>query len=146
MKLLFQTAVLLILATSLFGQKGGWHKKNERIESMRIAFITDELELTVEEAQVFWPIFNKYENEKHQLRKSKYANIKSNSELTDQDAKSKLDQLVSYEQKEYELKKDYIYQLQNILNAKKVLKLISLDKKFKEDLLKNLKSRHHTPE
>ena len=33
-------------------------KKKEKIEAMKVAYLTNELELTVEESQAFWPVYN----------------------------------------------------------------------------------------
>ena len=45
---------------------GGWQ---ERMQSEKIAFFTAELNLSPEEAQVFWPVYNKLEAEKKELNK-----------------------------------------------------------------------------
>ena len=38
-------------------------RKGERIEALKIAYITQALKLTVEEAQNFWPVYNTYTQE-----------------------------------------------------------------------------------
>jgi hypothetical protein len=38
-------------------------KGKDDINTVKIAFITDQLSLTTEEAQKFWPIYNRYFNE-----------------------------------------------------------------------------------
>ena len=35
----------------------------EKIQSLKIAFITQKLQLTPDEAQKFWPVYNQYDNE-----------------------------------------------------------------------------------
>lgn len=144
MKSFIQIIIITTISISLFGQHGDRHYKSERIESMRIAFITEELDLSVSEAQLFWPVFNQYEKEKQSLRSSKYGIIKSEQIYQDGEASDQLSQLILLEEREYLLKREYITQLQEILNPSKVLKLMSLDKRFKEDLLKNLRSRSNS--
>ncbi len=144
MKSFIQIIIITTISISLFGQHGDRHYKSERIESMRIAFITEELDLSVSEAQLFWPVFNQYEKEKQSLRSSKYGIIKSEQIYQDGEASDQLSQLILLEEREYLLKREYITQLQEILNPSKVLKLMSLDKRFKEDLLKNLRSRNNS--
>lgn len=59
-------AAMLVFSTAAMAQdrKGGkddaW---KERIASMKIAFLTSEMDLTPEEAQNFWPIYNKAQAE-----------------------------------------------------------------------------------
>ena len=38
-------------------------KKTQEIEALKVAFISRDLELTPEEAQKFWPVYNDYEKE-----------------------------------------------------------------------------------
>src|SRR6476620_10673268 len=40
----------------------------EKIEALKIAFITQKLQLTSDEAQKFWPVYNQYENEIRSLQ------------------------------------------------------------------------------
>ena len=46
-------------------KKCSWHDK---MMSEKIAFITTELELTPEEAQVFWPVYNQIAKEKFEMQ------------------------------------------------------------------------------
>lgn len=41
----------------------------ERVEALRVAYITEYLKLTPEEAQLFWPVFKKYDKEIKEVRK-----------------------------------------------------------------------------
>ena len=51
----------MMLTISLSAQRGGERaERGEQIEQQRIAFITTELDLSVEEAQTFWPLYNDY--------------------------------------------------------------------------------------
>ena len=56
MKRLF-ILLLACLTLSLNAQEKKENRK-EQIESQKIAFFTAELELTPEEAQLFWPVYN----------------------------------------------------------------------------------------
>ena len=52
-------------------QKGNHQQMKERLQAEHIAFLTEKLELTPEEAQVFWPVYNKAKAEqKERDRKS----------------------------------------------------------------------------
>ena len=51
------------------GKNGNYHQKRERIESMKIGFITDKLSLSTEEAQKFWPVYNEYQAKQEKIRK-----------------------------------------------------------------------------
>ena len=49
-------------------------KKQQDIESLKVAFISRELELTPEEAQKFWPLYNQYSKELKVTVKDNYLN------------------------------------------------------------------------
>ncbi len=59
-------AAMLAVPTAAYAQdkKGGKDDEwRERIESKKIAFLTSEMDLTPEEARVFWPVYNKAREE-----------------------------------------------------------------------------------
>src|SRR6476659_7744714 len=61
--------ILIVLNTAFFAGKAqdDESKKAEKIQALKITFITQKLELTSDEAQKFWPIYSQYENEMKQL-------------------------------------------------------------------------------
>ena len=67
--------LILFISVSAFAQRG--EKMNERIKAQKIAFITEKLSLTSEEAQEFWPIYNEIEAKKETLRKKSSLKRKS---------------------------------------------------------------------
>ena len=44
-------------------QDPGDETRAEKIQSLKIAFITQKLQLTTDEAEKFWPVYNQYDNE-----------------------------------------------------------------------------------
>jgi hypothetical protein len=77
MKKLFSVLVLLsCLALPAMSQGGGALKRQgPDIETWKSVYITRRLNLTTEEAQKFWPIYNAYSAEVHQA----YFNYRSNN-------------------------------------------------------------------
>ena len=59
--------VFLSITTFVSAQRGGGGKN--RMESYRIAYITDKLSLTPEEAQRFWPIYNQFRDQLKEILK-----------------------------------------------------------------------------
>ena len=49
---------------------GDWQQQFEKIKAERVAFITSEVGLTSQEAEVFWPVYNKIEAAQMELNKS----------------------------------------------------------------------------
>ena len=45
--------------------------KREKIEAMKVSFLTQKIDLNSKEAQVFWPLYNDYSDKVQALRKLK---------------------------------------------------------------------------
>ena len=60
-KILASLTMVLAVASSLFAQP---EKKKEDIKAMKIGFITNELNLTPDEAQKFWPVYNEFQKKR----------------------------------------------------------------------------------
>lgn len=136
-KLIVFTIMMIGVLGASFAQNG---KLQERIKSMRIAFITEKLSLTPEEAQQFWPIFNQYEAEKKALKKS-YNIPKDLNGVTDAQAEEAVLSSLDMEEKEIGLKRKYYAQLKGVLSAQKIAKLRKADREFKEKIVKIINER-----
>ena len=55
----------MMLSVASFGQKDDFHK---RIKALKVSFITEQLQLAPKEAEVFWPIYNAYDEKMDDLR------------------------------------------------------------------------------
>ncbi len=116
----------------------------ERIESKRIAFISNELSLSPEEAQVFWPVYNQYQEEMKALKAFDKENKDDFRDNIDTDAV--LDAMLQKEEQMLELKKKYTSKMKAAIGSRKTLMFYRLERKFKEEMLKGLKRRrgqHH---
>lgn len=112
--------VLLMLAQQVHAQPNQQSAKDQ-IEALRIAFISQQLNLTPEEAQRFWPVYNAYRAESEVLLRN-YP-----SPLT-------ADQQLDFEQKKLDLKRRYKPQFENALGKEKLNELYNLERKFQEKL------------
>jgi len=141
-------AVILLSQTSVIAQRGkGFENKKENIEAQKVAFITSKLNLTTEESQKFWPVYNEYEAKKQAIRKEFHSANKSmhSDSLTDAQAKERITAELKMEQNLLNLKQEYMTKFLSVLPSKKVLKLIKAEEEFKVVLLKMLKEDHERP-
>lgn len=142
MKKVFTLSLLCIFCFSLYSQPNSdrREKMEERIQSIRIAFITDRLELTPEESQGFWPVYNEFNNALDDLKKSE--NLQEPSEeMTEEEASIFLEQSLRLESRELALKHNYIDKLKNVIPVKKVAKLHYIERAFKKEMLNRVKRR-----
>lgn len=134
------SALILTMVFTL-GLSAQEHKKRDggkkdKMEALRIAHITEELDLTQEEWQKFWPIYNKNRDALAELRKARKANRDAEDNRS---ASQQLDQLLSRETEELQRKKALIAELRTVISDENVLKYMKTEKKFKERLLKRYK-------
>ncbi|ASS48964.1 MAG: hypothetical protein A3D31_05485 [Candidatus Fluviicola riflensis] len=120
-------------------------ERDEKIDKLKIGFITTELALTTEEAEKFWPVYNEMEAKVKEVRKANRKLEKEVDEgyeaLTNEDAKKKMATLFENDEKEITLKKEYAEKISKIVGEKRSLKLLSLEHEFKRELLNQLKEQ-----
>ncbi len=129
--------IALILFTLLsYGQRGN----REKIKSLKVAFITERLELTSKEAQQFWPIYNKFEDKRELLRQKERIEIRDKmqevSTLSETESTNLLDKLISFKEEAEKLDASYVKEIKTVLSAKQALLLLSSEEEFKRELLK----------
>ena len=133
--------LLLFVSSVSFGQgfKPGRERVRDKVEAMKVGFITERLNLTPEEAKVFWPVYNKYQDELESVRKSRRENLinaKMNfDEMSDKDVDKAIETEISSRQNELDLLKKYHPQFKQVLPIKKVAKLYRAEEDFKRKLL-----------
>tara|TARA_R110002074_G_scaffold161480_3_gene319294 strand:- start:24490 stop:24927 length:438 start_codon:yes stop_codon:yes gene_type:complete len=129
---------LFMLFTAIsFGQ----HKKDwEKIKSLKVAYITEKLSLDSKEAQEFWPIYNEYEEKRHELMRKEHTQIKdkleNSDDLSEKEAKKLLTLKIAIEEDEEELDKAFLMEVSKVTSAKKALLLLKAEEDFKRDLIK----------
>jgi Spy/CpxP family protein refolding chaperone len=123
--------------------------KKEKVEAMRIAFITQKLDLTSEEAQKFWPVYNEFQKKRvalHKKRREEIKNIKENLDsLSDKQIEAFVDGEMAFKQKNLDLEKEYHAKFKSILPIKKVAKLYRAEEQFTRHLLERLSERGMGP-
>ena len=129
---------------------GGWQ---ERMQSEKIAFFTAELNLSPEEAQVFWPVYKKIAAERKELNNAVRTSYKAlldalNSDTaTDKEIDTLLDEYLAAKQANKEAGKGDVKEFRKVLPSKKVAKLYVAEEKFRRNQIHRMKGgapgQHH---
>lgn len=109
-----------------------------KVKSQKIAYLTEKLDLSEEEAMKFWPVFNQYEKEREVLRKNISA---PQLGMTEQEANKSLESLMAYKEQELANEKKYVGKLKSILPTTKVIKLFHYEREFRKEIVENIKDR-----
>ena len=143
-KILFPIIFLLVASLS-FSQ--GFKEKREKVKALKVAYITEQLELTTDEAQKFWPIYNAFDEKQSELRHEKMRAILDRfkpgnvEKLSEKDASNSLAQMEKIEEDLFNLKKKFIKDLQSVISAKKIIKLKKAEEDFNRELLKQMQEK-----
>ena len=137
--------ILLFSCMTVFGQVSK-REKLERLKAHKIAFITDRLGLTPEEAKTFWPVYNEFFRKKEMLNNRKKAvtrELQNNWESYSDDRKTELVDklLVDFKFREAQLEKEYLGKLKKVLPIDKIIRLYRVETQFKTFLLKQIKNQ-----
>ncbi len=92
-------------------------KRQQDIEALKVAFISKELNLTPDEAQKFWPVYNQYT---HELRSA----VKDNENVLDRD------------EKVLNLRKRYKDQFSKVLGDQRMNRMYGAEGNFRQLLIK----------
>lgn len=134
--------ILCIMTTSAFY---GQRVNRDKIKTLKVAFITERLNLTSQEAQVFWPIYNEHEDDIGDLRKREREDIRSKlrdfDSLSEDEAAQLLKELIALEKMKHELNSAYFNKLSEVISPKKTFKLIKAEDDFKKRLLREIQQR-----
>lgn len=127
-----------LLAAGVSAQEGS--NRYEKIRALKTAYITEQLELTSSEAERFWPVYNRFEEQFHKVWRQKrtevYQKLKSGSKnLSDSEANTLLDRNLALEREELELLKQRTAALREIISPQKVIGLKKAEDDFKRQLL-----------
>ncbi|MEL4307655.1 hypothetical protein [Joostella sp. CR20] len=138
--------IISVFSIQAYAQKTS---KHDQIKSLKIAYFTEHLNLSSEEAEKFWPIYNAHENKMHEIKFSEYKKLKPQlrgegfENLSDADAKVILKKLEAIETNEYELNRKYTKDLEKVISAKKIILLKKLEDDFNRKLLDRLRKEYH---
>lgn len=149
-KIIAVIGISLFMLSSTMAQPGEvdkMHKgeRKEKVEAMKVAYITNKLELTPAEAQQFWPVFNEFENKIQAIRQSRRKDSKDGmdnlDQLSDKEVEALIDSEVGFRQKELDVLKEYHSKFKAVLPIRKVAKLYRAQEDFKRELLKKIQER-----
>lgn len=140
------TLALLFLTVSFYGQNERFKEKRDQIKALKVAFLTNELKLSSEEAEKFWPVYNAFDDKQFELRHQKmrtYAKKLSDGSLdkmTDKEALMFLNQIENTDEEQYLNKKKLNAALRNIISPIKILKLRKAEVEFDRKLLQQYRN------
>jgi hypothetical protein len=115
--------ILFIVAITPFARTRA-QDNGQKIQALKIAFITQKLQLTPQEAQQFWPIYDQYQTEIRNLQLD-YRNGPA----------------LQNEEKLLNIRKKYEPSFRKVLGPDKTNRLFNAERDFREILIQRLQNR-----
>ncbi len=134
--------ILFFISAGLFAQPD----RHEKIRTLKIAYITQELSLTSSEAEKFWPVYNDHDFKITELRRSERRDVGSKlrdglDTLTNEDANALIDKWLQIESETLKLQQELVLNLRKVLPPKKIIRLRKAEDDFKRRLLERYKGK-----
>ncbi len=135
MKKLLSIIMLLLIHTTMWAQK----ERFEQIRALKVSFITERLNLTPEQAELFWPEYNKYQAELKEIRKGFSAKYKEqHTHATREQAREFIEANLDYQAQALELKKKYKDRLLKTITPQQLAQLYDAERDFRKMLIEQL--------
>ncbi len=132
----------LIFITDLSAQ----NPNLERLNAYKIGFITKRLNLTSQEAEKFWPIYNEFQDKKNKIQRERLEinrNFNQNEQnMSNNEMEEAAEKIVGMEMREAELAREFHDKIRTVLPPVKILRLYQAENQYKIQLLKELQEKN----
>lgn len=146
----FFLLVLLGCSSLALAQRETHRPAEEKIEAYRAQFLTEQLDLSPEEAQKFWPVYNEYRKELEEIRSKRPAgNLRGRpgeealDEMSDTEIQKMMESEMARQQQLLDLRKKYYQKFREVLPIRKVAQLYRAEIEFQRRLIRRLGERNH---
>ncbi|MBT9395635.1 hypothetical protein KLP40_20890 [Hymenobacter sp. NST-14] len=136
---------VLPLAGAHAQRGGGPGQRQERLsqlENARIAYLTEKIALTPDQAQKFWPLYNEFTAKRRDLnRRLRQLRPGAADGLSDQQLRDNINQSFALRQQEITLEKDYFDKFQRVISVRQVGRLFLAERQFTREVLRRVAGR-----
>jgi hypothetical protein len=118
-------------------------KAQEKINNLRIAYLTEKLGLSSDQAEKFWPVYREFSQERMKLR-NEIKEAQRGIDPNNPDPKKQqelIDLSLKVKQREVDLEKDYSGRLLKVISAQQVLNLRKAEQEFRAMMINQIQQR-----
>jgi hypothetical protein len=137
MKKLFLVMVMLFAGSYLFSQTMDDYMEVQReaLKTEKKAIVAEAMQLTDAESEVFWPLYNEYNNKMYTFNTDRYKLVKQFAEnyelMSNENAIELWQSAMKNEQELLNLQKQYFKKFQKILPGRKVMRYFQVENKIR---------------
>jgi hypothetical protein len=137
--------ILMIIFTLPVAKLTAQNPNLEKLNAYKVGFFTKRLDLTSQEAEKFWPVYNEYQKQKNAIQLERISLIRNfnqnESTLSDNQLSETGDKLIAYIVQESSLAVTFHKKLKEVLPPAKVIRFYQAENQYKTQLLKELQNR-----
>ncbi len=126
--------LFLAIGLSSLAQRPPRKVDREKLEAARVAFITTRLDLSTEQAQVFWPLFNEYDKKKRKGLREIARLSDGREEISEEEAKSRIQQRFEIQRRMLAEEEEFSTKASEVLTYKQILALNKINVDFTRQL------------
>lgn len=109
----------------------------QKLEAMKVAFITEKINLTTEQAQQFWPLYNSFQENQKAIRQ-KYQPQKRLALMSDEEISTFLFNSLDQEAELLALKRKFFADAQDRITIRQIALLREAEKEFNKEVLRRM--------
>jgi hypothetical protein len=115
------------------------HERFQQIQNYKISFLTSKLDLSPEQAQKFWPLYNQYDAERNRLRRQTRIHRDDKlATISEQELRDKLNTRLTVQQSMLDLDKAYMDRFLKVISVRQLAVLYRSEEEFPRILLEKL--------
>ena len=144
-----KTLIIALLTFICHFQATAQEGKKDRIKAYKTAYITEQLDLSVKEAEKFWPIYNEFDKklfilkvEKGRKERRRIRELGGPENISDNEATEIIFSMLSREKEASVTRENMYKELSKVLGPQKLLKLYQAEMNFNKRLLIEYKKRN----
>jgi hypothetical protein len=138
-------AFLIVLMTISIPRIHGQNPRMEKLNAYKIAFFTKKMNLSSQEAEKFWPLYNEFQNKKLRIQEERVflnRNFNQNGAvMSEKELTEAGDRYIALEVQESSLGQEYHNKFKEVLPPAKVIRLYQAENQYKLQLLNELQDR-----
>ncbi|MDR3180333.1 MAG: hypothetical protein LBT61_00175 [Prevotellaceae bacterium] len=123
--------------------EGSFESRHDKLKSQKVAYFSNNIDLSSREAEKFWPVYNEYNNQREAISQERNKILRQLSNVenmeNEKDVKALLDSYTDSFAKEAEVFRKYYQKFLEILPPKKVVRLYITEEQFKQMLLRSIR-------
>ena len=115
----------------------------EKIETARIALISERLELTPEQAEKFWPIYREFGNKRKEISKH-FKKARRNfdpNQASEEENKKMLEMATKVKEQQLNLEKEYSQRILKVITTRQLNNLRKAESDFQKMLLERIRAQ-----